>query len=82
MTDDDVAGAGVAQHLGRHLAGMGAARLGVAILATDQHTASLHRTGHREDERRGRADQHLAVGPLGLLHTVGDAFGERQAIGT
>ena len=30
---------------------------------------------------RRRADQHLAVGPAGLLHAVGDALGQGQSVG-
>ena len=36
MADNDRAGAGVRQHLGRKVAGMGARRLGVAILGPDR----------------------------------------------
>ena len=81
MADDHVAGAGIAQHLGGDVAGMGAARLGVAVLAAHQHAAALHRLGDRHHQGRGRADQHLAVGPAGLLHAVGDALRQRQRIG-
>ena len=81
VADDHVARAAVAQHLGGDLAGMGAARLGVAVLPADQNAASLRRLGHRQDQRRRRADQHLAVAPARLLHAVGDGLGQRQAIG-
>ena len=43
MADDHVAGAAVAQHLGGDVAGMGAACLGVAVLAADQHAACPRR---------------------------------------
>src|SRR6478752_7848865 len=45
MADDDMARPGIAQHLGRDVAGMGAARLGMAILAAHQYAAALHRVG-------------------------------------
>ena len=42
MADNDGAGAGIRQHFGRKIAGMGARRLGVAILRADRQ-ASLSR---------------------------------------
>ena len=36
MADNDGAGAGIRQHFGRDIAGMGARRLGVAILRADR----------------------------------------------
>ena len=35
MADDDIAAAGIGQHLGADIAGVGAARLGMAILAAE-----------------------------------------------
>ncbi len=46
MAHDHVARAGILQHLGRDVAGMGAARLGVAVLAANQQRRPLDRLGH------------------------------------
>ena len=51
-------GAGVREHLGGDVAGVGARRLGVAVLAAEREGAA----GEAGEERRGRADQHLAAG--------------------
>src|SRR3954466_8318162 len=59
MAHDYIGGAGVPQHLGRDIAGKGAARFGVAILAA-QRESTLHRPRRLGNERERRADQHLA----------------------
>ena len=51
-------GAGVGEHLGRDVAGVGARGLPVAVLAADREAAA----GEPGDQRRGRADQHVAAG--------------------
>ena len=81
MADDHVGRPAVAQHLGGDLTGMGAAWLGMAVLTADQNAASFHRLGDRQDQRRRRTDQHLAVAPACLSHAVRDGLGQRQGIG-
>ena len=62
MADDDGRRAGVAQHLGRDVARVGAARLGVAILAADGDRRPRHGRCQPLHQRRRRRDQHVAAG--------------------
>jgi hypothetical protein len=55
MPDDDGAGAGVFQHFGRQVAGEGAGRLGVAVLAADADRTALRRRGELGNQRCRRA---------------------------
>ncbi len=60
MTDDDMAAAGVLQHLRTKIAGMGPARVLMAILATEKYAGFRQRVGQAEEQRRRRADQEIA----------------------
>ena len=62
MADDDQRAAGVGDHLGRDVAGMGAGFVGVAVLPADLHRRAGDRGDSRGDQRRRRADRHVAVG--------------------
>jgi len=61
MADDDEAAAGVPQHRRRNVAGMGALRLGMAILGAEQHGAAGQHLGDGKEESGGRADEHVAT---------------------
>ena len=58
VADDDGDGAGVGEHLGGDVAGVGARGLRVAVLAADREGAA----GEAGEQRAGRADQHVAGG--------------------
>ena len=62
MADDDGGGAGIRQHFGGNIAGMGAGRLGMAILRADRE-AVLNRApfGEGGNQRRRRADQQIGL---------------------
>ena len=63
MADDDRGGAGIRQHFGREVAGMGARDLGMAILGTDrQRFGSACSIGEAGDQGRRRANQEIGLG--------------------
>ena len=57
VADDDRHGAGVGEHLGGDVAGVGARGLRVAVLAAEREGAA----GEAGEQRRGRADQDVAA---------------------
>ena len=67
MPDDHKARARIKQHRGRHIAGKGATRLGMAILAADG--AILRRLGHgvNEGEWRGQTDIDRRIAGRGTV---------------
>ena len=60
MADDHRDRAGVRQHLGGDVAGMGAGGLRVTVLAAEREAAA----GEPGDQRGRRADQHVAAGRM------------------
>ena len=77
MADNDGAGAGIGQHFGRKIAGMGARRLGVAILRADRERLRTARLlGKGRNQRRRRADQQIGLGgDFGRARQHGLEFG-------
>src|SRR5690606_20667420 len=71
VADDDVGRAGILQHLGRNVAGMGAAGPGRAVLAADADAAALQRLGHGRNQRRRGAEAELGGG-FAVLHPAGE----------
>ncbi len=51
--------AGIGQHLGGDIAGVGATRIGVAILAADANGRALRQIGKSGNQRGRRADQQI-----------------------
>src|SRR6476646_5534912 len=77
MTDDDMAAAGVLQHLRTQIAGMRPARILVAILATEKYAGFRQRVGQAEEQSRRRADQEIARNRFASRSPRGDrAMGE------
>ena len=70
MADDDGGGAGIGQHLGGDVAGVGAGRLGVAILAADGDGRAARGFGKAREQSRRRA--HHQVGLAGDGAGAGD----------
>ncbi len=73
--------AGIAQHLRRDVARMGAGRVGMAVLPADLETAARGRFGRRHDQRRRQAERDLRAGrpcrvEAGVAHSV--EFDERS----
>ena len=63
MADDDGAGAGIGQHFGGNIAGMGAGGLGMAILRRRPRAFDAARlVGESRDQGRRRADQQIGLG--------------------
>ena len=61
MAHDHCRAAGILQHVGRNVAGVGATHIPVAILATHLDTRALHDRFHPPDKRGRRANQDLAL---------------------
>ena len=76
-----MAGARVLQHLGRNVAGVGAAFLGVAILAAGLDRRARQDLGGAGKQRRRHADQRFGLGVEPAHETVADRpeFVERGA---
>ena len=72
MTDDDGAGAGIGQLLGRDIAGMGAGGLRVAILRADRHRRAARGGGELGEQGRRRAHHQVALAG----GAAGDDLGE------
>jgi hypothetical protein len=79
VAEDDVGGVEGAQHLGGDLAGVGAALLGVHVLAAELYGLALEhvRHGRQRGERRAKHDVHRSLAP----DLVNDVLGERDGLG-
>ena len=62
MADDDGHGAGVLEHFGGDVAGVGTGRQRVAVLAADRDTRSGGNGGKVRDQRRRRTHHQLGLG--------------------
>jgi hypothetical protein len=80
MPDDDVAAAGIGQHRRGNVAGMGAGRLGVAVLGPERDRRAGQQLGRQEQQGRRRADQQICRQRL-VGCPFGKAAGERQPVG-
>jgi len=58
VADNDILGAGIGQHTGGDVAGMGAGCVGVAILPAGQNAAGCALTRYRCEDGRGRTNHH------------------------
>ena len=70
MADDHRLGAGICQHLGGDVSGMGAVIVRVAILGAEQNGASGQHHGGLKEQRRRRTDQDIGVGPRAFRQTI------------
>ena len=75
MAHDHVFRARVGQLRGGEVAGMRAVRVGMAVLSADRHRLARDPRDHGVDQRRGRADQDLAVA---ILTQKRVEFGQRR----
>jgi hypothetical protein len=76
MADDDGAGAGIGQHFGGEITGMGARGLGMAILGADRDFRALRPLRKASDQARRRADQEIGLG-----RHAGCSFAHRIKLG-
>ena len=65
MADDDVLAAGVDQHVGGDLTGVGAGGVGVAVLSADAHAGLTHSADSSGDAHSGNAQSNIAPTALG-----------------
>lgn len=78
MADDDGRGTGIGQHFGRNVAGVGAGRLGVAILAADGNRRAARSLGEASDQGGRRTDHEVGLAREGRCPCDNSAeFGDR-----
>ncbi len=62
MADDDGAGAGILEHFGGNIAGIGAGRFGMAVLAADGDARAARQRRKARQQRRRRTYHKVGVG--------------------
>ena len=75
VAEDHVAGAGIRQHGGGDVAGVGTGGGGVAVLPADGEGAPLGAGRHGRQQRGGRAEQHVDPG-CGMVGDQGIDLGK------